>query len=114
MLHWADSPVTDDEWSTIGGDDAADLPILSRHGDGPMTIPSFKFGSNDGWLVTPEEIAGALEAWAETDMARDHLAADRFRRGMSTKTYETISEDYWRQWIEFLRRAKDRGGFQVW
>jgi hypothetical protein len=61
-------------------------------------IPVFKLGSNDGWIVTPEELRVAL---AEYDAATlDDLA-------------HIPDGDWWPKWIEYLRYAQERGGFRV-
>lgn len=66
----------------------------------PMGLPLFKFGSNDGWLVTPEEIQAALANYQKPPTA--------WFEG------HKIEEDYWDEWIQFLQRAVERGGFRVY
>lgn len=63
-------------------------------------IPIHKLGSNDGWLVRPEEITSALVPY-------DHLD----RRSISLVVGDHL--DYWDKWIEFLRLAASCGGFRV-
>ncbi|WP_155054559.1 hypothetical protein [Streptomyces blattellae] len=74
---------------------------LAWHPDPPFGMALHKFGSNDGWLVTPEEIAAALEAYRahSGDEAKVIVGADRL--------------DYWLKWIAYLERAQHRGGFRV-
>lgn len=73
------------------------------------TIPSYKLGWNDGWLVKPDEIRAALR---ELDYS---LTAHRDGHGhISEETLELMQEDYWKQWIDYLYRAIDHGGFRVW
>jgi hypothetical protein len=62
-------------------------------------IPVGKFSSNDGWLVTPRQIAAALEAYA---------AATEGARAAATAKREWFAD-----WIAWLGHAKDRGGFRV-
>lgn len=74
---------------------------LAWHPDPPFGIALHKLGSNDGWLVTPEEIAAALEAYRNHsgDKVKVMVGADQ--------------PDYWLQWIAYLERARQRGGFRV-
>ncbi|WP_425838381.1 hypothetical protein [Streptomyces fractus] len=77
---------------------------LSWHLDPAFGIALHKFCSNDGWLVTPEEIAAALESY------RVH-SAEEVKVIVGGDTEEL---DYWLQWISYLQRAQQRGGFRVW
>lgn len=69
---------------------ALDSAVIS-----PVGIPYYKLGSNDGWLVTPEEITAGL--------ARCTTAADK---------YPEI--EWWKPWIVYLGYATSHGGFRVW
>ncbi|MGD6749142.1 hypothetical protein [Streptomyces sp. BH105] len=64
-------------------------------------IALHKFGSNDGWLVTPEEIKAALETY------RTHGSGE-------VKVIVGDDLDYLLKWIAYLERAQHRGGFRVW
>lgn len=77
-------------------------PLKAAHPDGGDTIPGFKFGSNDGWIVTPAECAAALAANA----------------GYTPPTY--LDDDgtekpvtWWDEWLRFLQRGADNEGFTV-
>jgi len=60
-------------------------------------IPTFKFSSNDGWLVQEDECKSALKAYREHG---ELMPGDA---------------DYlWMNWIDFLERASTHGGFRVW
>jgi hypothetical protein len=64
-----------------------------------------KFCSNDGWLVTPEEIKAALATY------------DALDRGAAETQVSLYVQDvrYWREWIGFLRNAAEKAeGFRVW
>jgi len=79
--------------------------------DSGTTIPGFKLGTNDGWLVTPDEIRKSLIAY-------DRWCGDN---GISSGT-ALLSEDagdlvelqWWDDWIEWLKKAADHGGFYVY
>jgi hypothetical protein len=63
-------------------------------------IPIGKFGSNDGWLVTPRQIEAALKTWHGWP---EHVRAD---------TEAELA--WWPEWIAFLTYAQGRGGFRVY
>lgn len=77
---------------------------LSWHLEPAFGIALHKFCSNDGWLVTPEEIAAALESY------RVH-SAEEVKVIVGGDAEEL---DYWTQWIAYLQRAQHRDGFRVW
>jgi hypothetical protein len=77
-----------------GDTDAEPQPVLG--------IPRHKFSSNDGWLVTPAQIAAALDIYRSR--TAEEVAA----------VMEPKDRDIWGKWIDFLDYAKDRGGFRVW
>jgi hypothetical protein len=97
--------------------DGSDLPVkpealayvkqldahLAWHPEPPFGIALHKFGSNDGWLVTPEEIAAALESY------RTH-SGDEVKVIITSAGGEL---DHWLKWISYLERAQRRGGFRV-
>lgn len=70
-------------------------------------IPVHKFGSNDGWIVTPNECLQALAIWHATPQsARD----DAFESaGMADADWERI----WKNWLAFLELAAYCDGFEV-
>ncbi len=95
----------------------------SASGDGPG-IAIHKFGSNDGWLVTPAEIKSALEAYEALgspnpfadDPIEPHseatLAMYRELRQEPPPPFDPA--DYWNQWIAYLRHSAKVGGFRVY
>jgi len=67
--------------------DAADR-VLSTISKKPGKVPSFKFGSNEGWRVTPEEclvIACRLGIYLEKMLAEEKSAADGRQQSMRLK-----------------------------
>jgi len=69
----------------------------------PKGIPGIKFTSNDGWLVTPDEIRAALaqlEGSGNADVIREDAGEGDI--------------DYWLAWIHYLQVAERHGGFRVW
>lgn len=58
-------------------------------------IPGWKLSSNDGWIVTPIEIMGALH---------------------QLDTAESIPElpEWWAEWVAYLLRAVEHDGFRVY
>ncbi|GHO60047.1 hypothetical protein KSB_85220 [Ktedonobacter robiniae] len=76
----------------------AEARITDVQAEIPTGIPAYKFGSNDGWLVTPDELSAALAAY-------DACIAD----GVEPPAFT-----WWGDWINYLRRAASHGGFRVW
>lgn len=74
--------------------------LRTRTAEHPTGLPRYKFGSNDGWLITPEEIKAALARYE--------------RPGAGFFAAHEIDEDYWDEWIHFLEQAVERGGFRVY
>lgn len=68
--------------------------VLAWHPADPAGIGSWKFGSNDGWIVTPEEIRAALARAADAP-AREDLPK------------------WWGDWVAYLQRAATLGGVEV-
>lgn len=93
---WAGVPERDDdEEAYLESLDS----ITSPHGDGPPGIPLHKVdGSNDGWLVTEQEIRDALAVIDAT----------------GTPELEGRMVEFWTRWVEFLRAASTQGGFRTW
>ena len=80
---------------------------LSFHPVGGSTIPLHKFGSNDGWIVTPAEIQGALAAWRSLSSGE---------RDDALIGAEMIGADWdrrWKQWLQFLELATHCNGLEV-
>ncbi|WP_030375542.1 hypothetical protein [Streptomyces rimosus] len=74
--------------------------VVDAAAEHPSGIPAYKFSSNDGWLVTPAEIEAALGWWA--------IAPREIQTDIASRL------DWWPEWIRYLRRARDGGGFRVW
>lgn len=83
---WPDYPngMTDEEY------ERSTLPMRSMRSHDPLRIPAFKFGSNDGWLVTPEEC---------------YMIAHRLR---------SVPNETAREFAGFCSRCVKRGGFVVY
>lgn len=78
---------------------------LSQHPGNTPGIPSFKFGTNDGWLVTPDECKAALAAYRAADEGK--------REAVLAAVRQPWNPGYWDEWIAFLEGAVDHGGFRV-
>lgn len=72
-------------------------------------LPVHKFGSNDGWVVTPLDIEGALALYERAQQDNPETVA---------KVRESWAQDggdnYFDEWITFLKRAQTHGGFNVY
>lgn len=91
---WQSIPDYDEDDSDGGAAyrEANDKLCREHRGECPG-IPIHKFGSNDGWWVTPAEIRAAL-ANAEGYAA-------------------PVEVEWWGDWIEYLKGAIDHDGFRV-
>lgn len=76
-----------------------DDAVAAQALDDPTGIPVYKLCSNDGWLVTPAECVAALQRYQEAD---------------TDAVIEPDDKSYWAQWIAFINRASNNGGFRVW
>lgn len=74
--------------------------------DGVM--PSYKFGSNDSWLVTPDEITRSLQALEAWEREQRDLYGQTW-----TDQLRTDDDGYWDKWIRFLYCARGYGGVVV-
>lgn len=113
MAHESRSLATQSDWESLPEDYDSDSEeayyealdkITSRHAEGTApTIPLHKFGTNDGWLVTPDEIRASLAKWDEWNGAVL----------TSKETADLVGTEYWGKWIDYLRLAADHDGFRV-
>lgn len=112
MMHISACPVSHDDWATLPDyddnetayDEACDR-LTGQHGASTHPgIPDWKFSTNDGWYVTPEEIRAALHAW-DTHPAYEPLPQD---------TITLTRGPLWEAWITYLRLAAHNGGFRVY
>jgi hypothetical protein len=69
-------------------------------------IPVHKFGSNDGWIVTPLDIAAGLRAYRAAD-------SDDVAKVRQEWIWEGRTTSYFDEWIAFLERAQAGTGFEV-
>lgn len=102
-----DFGVTDAMWNDWDGEPDEDTSpemrayqkavqaVTDAQREKPAGIPVHKLGSNDGWLVTPDEISSALEAY----VLGDGVPAD--------------APAWWADWIGWLKYAQEHGGFRV-
>lgn len=81
--------------------------IRRHHPEGGTTIPLHKFGSNDGWVVTPAECLEALAAW------HGRSAGERDDALQDAKITGADWEDLWKRWLEFIELAAHCDGFEV-
>jgi hypothetical protein len=98
------SPValTDDQWAQAKAYAAETIRHLTLHDNDTPGIAVRKFGSNDGWIVTPSEIKHALKIW-------DDLGDDRRAEILA----EHGDPEWFGEWIDWLRVAELRDGFAV-
>lgn len=92
--HEDEPPLTPEQERAAKELEAANDAVLSWHGPDVPGIPAHKFGSNDGWIVTPAECEAAVR------IGRGQPAPDGH-------------EDYWGQWLDYMDRASRAGGFEV-
>ena len=87
----------------------AQLSTRAARGHDGDVMGEHKFGSNDGWIVTPSEIEASLRAYNECRTANPRIY---------TVTQERIDElgnrDFWERWLVFLEVCRLHDGMQVW
>lgn len=98
-----DLPTADDRFLKMQA--AVDAMLAWSPPDEPG-IPIHKLGSNDGWIVTPLDLSGAL--------ARYDLAPAGLREELRNSWIDENGGCYWDEWIAFLGRAKALAGFRVY
>lgn len=78
-------------------------------GPTPATaMPMWKFCSNDGWLVRPDEITAALQTYRK--VVEEDPDPDRVKYTLDRNKFDA---DYWNEWIAFLGRGVEYGGITV-
>jgi hypothetical protein len=80
--------------------------LLSWTPAAPTGMADFKFGSNDGWVVTPAEITAALTTY------RQHTG-DTVRAALDKAGISEQGQEHWVRWIGYLVYAESHGGFLV-
>jgi hypothetical protein len=83
------------------------------------TVPSFKFGSNDGWIVTPVEcgiIARALRMRGPQPDTSYALPPGDIMvvSGQIMFTRTATATDWVQNFAEYCAFAAEHGGFEVW
>lgn len=68
--------------------------VLSWHGPEVPGIPAHKFGTNDGWIVTPAECEAALQLAEKWPPPAEN-------------------PEVWKRWLDYLSRAREHQGFEV-
>jgi hypothetical protein len=66
----------------------------------------YKFGSNDGWLVTPTEINNALALLKDWEKEREDRAGVLY-------VFDDNLPPWFGEWVGFMRRAAQKEGFRV-
>lgn len=75
-------------------------------------IPVHKFGSNDGWVVTPRDCKGALAALEKAKQERPDVV-EKIRNAWRPEG-EPTAPSYFDAFVEFIRQAERTSGFEVW
>jgi hypothetical protein len=82
--------------------------LLAWHGPEIPGIPEHKFGSNDGWIVTPPECQAALAIY----MAKlEEVGQDVIGNLIENRVGERKGK--WAQWLAYLNGAVSHDGFEV-
>jgi hypothetical protein len=101
-----DTVLDDDLIMRVARYEAASDHVLSYHGKEVPGIPAHKFGSNDGWIVTPVECESALRIAAAK---LDEIGEDALGNLIENHFYR----DMWATWLQYLRGAITHDGFEV-
>jgi hypothetical protein len=113
---WENGEFTDgdvvDRWKFVEYSHELEAYLASSSDSAKNRIPTYKFGTNDGWIVTPVECRAAVErARSYTD---DEVRA-AFSAVHRNATVERLNEalSYWHKWIKFIEGAAEHEGFEV-
>jgi hypothetical protein len=113
---WENGEFTDgdvvDRWKFVEYSHELEAYLANSPDSAENRIPTYKFGTNDGWIVTPVECRAAVErARSHTD---DEVRA-AFSAVYHTATVERLDEavSYWHKWIKFIEGAAEHEGFEV-
>jgi hypothetical protein len=96
IMPYPSSPEVNDGPDRI--DEETDLAWRSQICPGRTGIPAFKLRSNDRWLVTVQEIDGALAA---------------YQKAPADLRVELETEPKWVAWLAWLAVARHHGGFEA-
>lgn len=99
-----DPPMTDEEREAIEAAKQAQDSLVRIQSPHPGKIPAFKFGSNDGWMVSPEECHAINSVISSIKSNPDKLS-----EVCPTDESKAVLES----WGEFVRIAETAGGFIV-
>jgi hypothetical protein len=90
---------------------------LAAHPEKVEGICVHKLGSNDGWVVTPEECRAALTKWREVcdtnGWPYDIVVRSESGDDEDGATKRELVE-WWPEWLAYLAGAVDNGGFSVY
>lgn len=113
-----DFGVSDADWDNYDSDDKSTwTPALAAYKAATDAVvefetgglmPAYKFGSNDSWLVTPDEITKSLEALHRWEDKQRDLHGQSWVDPLSAQ-----EEGYWNKWLRFLYCARGYGGVIV-
>lgn len=84
--------------------------LRETRSEDPGKVPGFKFCSNDGWVILPEE----CRALAERLKAMPPEQILEAVRGDSKDDEKEWLLDYVKEYAEFCAEAAERNGFAVW
>jgi hypothetical protein len=99
-----DPPMTEKERNAIQEAETAQQALLETRSPNSGKLPAFKFGSNDGWVVTAEECAIICSA-IERILTNDHQR----KSACPTDEARTLIENWW----QYVSVAQGTGGFTV-
>jgi hypothetical protein len=99
-----DPPMTAQEKDAIKEAEAAQEVLLEIRSPKQGMVPAFKFGSNDGWVVTVDECAIICAAI-------ERILADDQQETAACPTDEARA--LLEHWLHYVRVAQKTGGFTV-
>lgn len=99
-----DPPITDEEQGAIEQAQAAQQTLLETRSPKQGMLPAFKFGSNDGWVVSVEECAMICSAI-------ERMLADHQLRSAACPTDD--ARTLIQNWAQYVLVAQQTGGFTV-
>ena len=91
------------------GEETAELVETLAYAPEVPGVPLWKFGTNDGWIVTPVECRGAAEKWRENRDEALTAVVDEAEDEAGARALLELCDRF----VAWMEAMAERGGFRV-